>query len=300
MIDSILKLLARFRLPLWFGGRVDLRVGELEALDAGGSLVWRDFVSAERLFEAWSPAADSLWEAYHCPTLFAALDQIPRAKVGVAPEPWIPEWLRTEVPAPSWLDAQTWLILDGPPLTSIAMAAHLCCQQVCQPVCTFDNWPHPAGLLKSEIALAGLIRYAPLMAQARPRWHKGLPPVWICDSGRLGFSPGKPRDFDNRYYLDDSILPGIELLRQHQLQRVVYASLNRQDPPIADVVGYLHELQKQGLPVLRIGLESRDAWDAGPVPAGELPVPAFSPSGFFRSTAGGFGSPIPEPSSSSG
>jgi hypothetical protein len=300
MINSLLKLLARIRLPLWFGGRVELSVGETEALDAAGSLAWREFLTAERLCEAWSPAAGSLWEAYHCPTLFAALDQIPTAKVGVAPEPWIPEWLRTEVPAPSWLDAQTWLILDGPPLTSISLAAHLCAQQVCQPVCTFDNWPHPAGLLKTEVALAGLIRYVPLMAQARPRWHKGLPPVWICDNGRLGTRPGKPRDFDNRYYLDDSILPGIELLRQHQLQRVVYATLRVQDSPIADIVGYLHGLQKQGLPVLRMGLDSRETWEAGPVPAGELSPPAFSTQGFFRSTSGGFGSPIPEPSSSSG
>ncbi|MDP1561615.1 MAG: hypothetical protein Q8M16_09480 [Pirellulaceae bacterium] len=300
MISSLLKLLARLRLPLWFGWRVELAVGEQAALDAAGSLAWREYATTERLFEAWSPAADSLWEAYHCPTLFAALDQIPTGKVGVAPEVWIPEWLRTEVPAPSWLDAQTWLILDGPPLASIAMAAHLCYQQVCQPVCTFDNWPHPSGLLKSEVALAGLIRYAPLMAQARSKWHKGLPPVWICDSGRLGFRPGRPKDFDNRYYLDDSILPGIELLRQHQLQRVVYASVNVSDPPTADIAGYLHSLQKQGLPVLRIGLASREAWDSGPVPAGELPAPVFSTQGFFRSTAGGFGTSIPEPSSSSG
>jgi hypothetical protein len=190
--------------------------------------------------------------------------------------------------------------LDGPPLTSIALAAHLCGQQYCQPVCTFDNWPHPAGLLKSEVALAGLIRYASLMARAKPEWHKGLPPVWICDNGRLGVRPGRPRDFDNRYYLDDSILPGLELLRQHQLQRVVYASSNMLDPPIADMAGYLHMLQKQGLPVLRIGLSSREMWDVGPTPAGDLPPPIFSPQGFFRSTAGGFGTPIPEPSSSSG
>jgi len=95
MIDSLLKLLARFRLPLWFGWRVDLTVGEQAALDAAGGLTWREYTTVERLFEAWSPVADSLWEAYHCPTLFAALDQIPTAKIGVAPDPWIPEWLRT-------------------------------------------------------------------------------------------------------------------------------------------------------------------------------------------------------------
>jgi hypothetical protein len=198
------------------------------------------------------------------------------------------------------LDAQTWLILDGPALTSIALAAQLSCQQLCQTVCTFDNWPHPAGLIKSEVALAGLIRYAPQVARARGLWHKGLPPVWVCDSSRLGVKPGKPRDFDNRYYMDESILPGIELLRQHQVQRVVYATTTVADPPLADMVGYLHLLQKQGLPVFRIGIGSAEAWGMGPIPAGEIPSPTFSPQGFFRSTAGGFGAPIPEPSSSSG
>jgi hypothetical protein len=300
MINSILKWITRIRLPLWFGGRVALTVGDPVGTDATGSLAWRDFTTATRLFDAWSPANDSLWEAYHCPTLFAALDQIPHDKVGAAPEAWILEWLRGELPPPTWLDAQTWLILDCPALTSIALAAHLACQQCCQPVCTFDNWPHPDGLIKSELALAGLIRYAAVVAQARNRWHKGLPPVWICDSSRLGVSPGKPRDFDNRYYLDDSLLPGIELLRQHQLQRVVYASIDVADPPLVDVVGYLHLLQKQGLPIMRVGVGTADAWRLGPVPAGEIPPPKFSPQGFFRSTAGGFGAPIPEPSSGSG
>jgi len=300
MLESLLKWIAQLRLPLWFGGRVDLTVGVPHETDAGGSLQWREYRTAERLFDVWSPVSGSLWEAYHCPTLFAALDQIPAEKVGVAAEAWIPEWLRSEPPAPAWLDAQTWLILDTPPLSSIALAAWLSSRQLCQTVCTFDNWPHPAGLLKSEVALAGLLRFAPLVAQARQQWHKGLPPVWICDSGRLGTQPGKPRDFDNRYYLDDSLLPGPELLRQNHLHRVVYASLTLTDPPTSDMVGYLHLLQKQGLPVLRLALGSEQAWRDGPVPAGEIPAPVFNTQGFFRSTSGGFGSPIPEPSSSSG
>ncbi len=300
MIETFLRWIARFRLPLWFGSRVPLSFGNPEGLDAAGSREWMEYRSSDKLFEAWSPVADTLWEAYHCPTLFAALEQFPVDKMGVAPDEYLPEWLRHELPAPHWLDAQTWLILDGPGTVSVSIAAQVVSQQLCQPVCTFDNWPHPQGLIKPEVILAVLLRFASKLARVRRTWHKGLPPVWICDSQRLGVKPGKPRDFDNRYYFDDSILPGIELLRQQHLQRVVYASLRVTDPPTLDINGYLAHLQKRGMPILRIGVESEEAWRAGPSPAGPIPDLPFKQDGFFRSTSGGFGAPVPDPSSSSG
>lgn len=300
MIESLLKWMAGLRLPLWWGSRLSLSVGELNALDAVGSLEWKKYRSAMALFDAWAPAPGSLWEAYHCPTLFASLDQISAETVGVAPDTWFPEWLRGSLPLPRWLDSQTWLILDASGLISTAVAAGLADLQLCQPVCTFDNWPHPRGLLKSEVLLAGLIRFAPVVARARRSFHKGLPPVWVCDSQRLGKSPGRPREFDNRYFLDDSILPGHEILRQHGLQRIVYAKPRLSDSVTPDIVAYLESMRKLGLEIWHMGLASEDDWTSGPEPLEPVPLPNFNESGFFRSTAGGFGVPIPEPSSSSG
>ena len=45
------------------------------------------------------------------------------------------------------------------------------------------------------------------MSDVRRELVDQSPPVYICDRNRLGTTPGRPRDFDNRYFLDDSILP---------------------------------------------------------------------------------------------
>ncbi len=300
MFNRLFQWIGRLRLPLWIRTTSMVEIGVQETLDAIGSTRWREFTTAESLFDVWAPVSGSTWEAYHCATLFAALDQIPPRIVGAAPESWFPDWLRHELPVPKWLDVQTWLILDAPGYLSVAIAAQLAPHRVCQTVCTFDNWPHFNGLVKPELVLAALIRYSTSMEIARRGWSVDLPPVWICDSLRLGNKPGRPRDFDNRYFLDDSILPGPDLLKQHGIQRIVYGNSNLGSPPTADLTGYLDMLIKQGLPVFQIGLDSMESWRAPPVPMTRIPQLPFKSTGFFRSTAGGFGSPIPEPSSSSG
>lgn len=305
MYRILLEILAKFRIPLSFTFvRQGLAVGELSALDALGSTRWKEFVSAEKLFDTWAPAVSSRWEAFHCPTLFASIDYLDKKEVGCAPDAYYHEfaggWTASSVPAPRWLDQQTWLILDAPGWISVAVAAQLAQYRVCETVCTFDNWPHPKGLIQPEMTIAALLRYAPMMETVRRNLVFGLPPVWVCDNTRLGNQPGSPGQFDNRYFLDDSILPGPELLKTNGIQRVVYASPGLSSPPTADLTDYFNYLIQQGLPLLRVGMSSVEAWKAEPVPVHQIPKLPLNRGSFFRATAGGFGSEIPEPSSSSG
>lgn len=281
-----------------------MQVGVLETLDALGSTKWREFRSAEKLYDAWAPRPGTTWEAFHCVTLFASLDSLNREQVGSAPDEWYREfsggWINHNLPAPRWLTEDTWLILDAPGWISVAMAAYLVEQRLCQPICTFDNWPHLKGVVKPELTLAALIRFAPLLATIDRDYLHGRPPVWICDNTRLGLVKGSPGQFDNRYYLDDSILPGPELLKLHGLRQVVYASPLINRSPTADLVSYFQFLMKQGIPISRVGLESTDAWRGPPVPITELANVPLNKGSFFRSTSGGFGGIVPDPSSSSG
>jgi hypothetical protein len=300
IVTSLLKAIARIRIPLMHSRHTDISIGEPGTLDALGSTGWRDFASSERLFDCWGPVPGTVWEAFHCATLFAALDRIPKDRVAPAPESWIPQWLQQEMPAPRWLDSETWLILDGPGETSVAIAAHLASLQQCQPVCTFDNWPHAAGLVKPERVLAALLRYVPWVAHARRSWDAGLPPVWVCDDTRLGTRSGVPNEFDNRYFLDDSILPGPEILHRAGITRVVYASPGQRAAQTADLTEYFQFLVTSGFALYRIGLDDGQAWQSQPEPFQPIVLTSVKKSGFFRSSAGGFGVPIPEPSSSSG
>src|SRR3990172_4747699 len=304
-----LELLGRLRLPL--GVRKKLRVGHPGAPDAQGGRGWRRYLSAERLYDVWGPVAESVWLPFHCVPLFAALDQLTESEVGpavppqeavsgVAPPPPspLPSHARPGAPAPAWITPESWVFLDLPGPRAVEAGAWLVTAAGCQPVCTFDNWPHPDGVLRAEEILADLLRWATTVADARPRLTATSPPLWICDSRRLGMRSGKPGEFDNRYYLDDSILPGPALLKRAGVGRVVYLTLDNPDPPVLDLEGYFAELLTADIPVLHVDLGAAD-----PEPRSlAAPVSPQRPprSGFHRSAAGGFGTEVPEPSSSGG
>jgi hypothetical protein len=165
-------------------------------------------------------------------------------------------------------------------------------------VCTFDNWPHPRGLLKPEDTLEALLRWATTVATARSRLQVTSPPVWICDSERLGTRQGKPGEFDNRYYLDDSVLPGASMLSRAGVRQIVYVTLGGDPTPTLDLEGYFADLLIAGLPVLRLDLAD-PTLEPGPfaTPLTRRPVSTFS---FRRSAAGGFGTEVPQPSSGGG
>jgi hypothetical protein len=190
----------------------------------------------------------------------------------------------------------TFLNLPGP--RAVEAGAWLVTAAQCQPVCTFDNWPHPRGLLKPEDTLEALLRWATTVATARSRLQVTSPPVWICDSERLGTRQGKPGEFDNRYYLDDSVLPGASMLSRAGVRQIVYVTLGGDPTPTLDLEGYFADLLIAGLPVLRLDLAD-PTLEPGPfaTPLTRRPVSTFS---FRRSAAGGFGTEVPQPSSGGG
>lgn len=302
MFNKLLQWIARIRLPLTlaFAHRAEVSVGDANLLDAIGSTQWKEYRTAEKLFDVWSPLAGTTWEAFHCATLFASLDKISKEHIGPAPDDWFPEWLQFEIPAPKWFDDQTWLILDAPGWISVAIAAHLASMHIAQPVCTFDNWPHNRGLVQPEKTLAALIRYSPWLAHARSGWTATTPPVWVCDNTRLGNRTGMPNEFDNRYFLDDSILPGPDLLKTLGIGKIVYATSVAGAMQTADLTEYFKLMVQSGYPLFQISLEDLVQWQSDPVPFEPAARQTVQRKSFFRSSIGGFGANIPDPSSSSG
>jgi hypothetical protein len=307
-----LEVLGRLRFRLGLGRlfRNRVRVGHPGARDARDGMGWQDYARSDRLYDVWGPLPDGPWLPFHCVPLFAALDRIPSDHVGPAPSPGSPEagngsgaegrpplppHVRPDGRAPRWSTGETWVMLDLPGPASVEAAAWLVSAAERQPVCTFDNWPHPRGVLRAELTLAELLRWASTVAEARTRLRDTSPPLWICDSGRLGNAPGSPRQFDNRYYLDDSILPGAELLRRHGIRRLVYVTPTGDEMPLADLEAYFADLLRGGIVVLHVGLADPDA---EPRPFVAPAKPRKPPrAGFRRSSSGGFGTEVPEPSS---
>jgi hypothetical protein len=309
--SKALEALGRLRLPTAYG-RTKVLVGSRDAMDAQGSGRWRDYLSPEKLYDVWGPPAGSPWAPFHCVPLFAALDRIRAEDIGPAPgpdaiggppggpppgvvRPVLPRHAQPGASAPVWLTSETWTILDLPGPLAVEAAVWLILSAGCQPACTFDNWPHPKGLLRVEDTLAELLRWAGTVADTRVMIGPGAPPLWICDSERLGTRAGSPGEFDNRYYLDDSVLPGDGLLKKEGVRRVIYVTLAEPDIPTVDLEVYFAELLTGGIPVEHVEL-SDPTLTPYALAMASAPRP-LRREDFRRSAAGGFGSEVPQPSS---
>ncbi len=324
--SSFLEALGRLRVPI-ITQSPSVTVGDSGGEDAEGGRGWQAYTRTEALFQVWGPLDGSPWEPYHAVPLFAALDRQKPRSVGPTPQAELaegtagtggralgrdrgfvlPPHVRPGQPAPAWAEPDTMVVVDLPGRTSVEAAAWLVTSAGLQPVCTFDHWPHRSGLLRAERVLAELLRWATTIVNARGRIATDAPPLWICDSTRLGTRRGRPGEFDNRYYLDDSILPAAKVLRRAGIRRVVYlgwdGSLDSDDAPgptgevpVADLVEWFTELLSDGVLVLHCPVSDPDLrlrpFQAPPK------RPRFSVRGYRRSAAGGFGTEVPEPSSS--
>lgn len=288
-LSKILEAMGRVRLP-WVRTSQRLKVGDPSVGDFMGGTAWRSFLEARELARVWGPREEGPWWPFHCLTLFAALDYLERAEVGpLGTDPLPVAALRL----PAWLDARTLLVVDLPGHQSAALGAALAVGG-CDLVCTFNNWPRAGGLIASEHTLAALLRYASWLARERRRPEGPAPVAWLCDDGRLGTRAGRPGDFDNRYYIEESVLPGRSYLRERGITRIVYLGAEGR-PVLADLAEHLAEYRAKGFEVLGARLSS--AGDlAGPFEL-DLGATRFDRMGYLLAPGGGFGATVPHPSS---
>jgi hypothetical protein len=269
--------------------RSRLEVGK-NVPDARGTADWKKFLKGRDLARVWGPHPNSPWTPFHCLTLFAALDYLKLQIVGPCEiDPWP---VRAFQPQP-WIDSSTLLIVDMAGPKSVAFGACLAVSG-CDIVCTFNNWPYANGVIKPEQTLAALLRYASWLDEKRTAFPTPGPVAWLCDYGRLGTVKGTPGQFDNRYYIEDTIMPGAKFLKAQGISKIVYVAAGP-DVNNADINVHLREYQKDGLQVsLVVVLDDGTIQPPEPI---NLPIKSFSATGFFRSSAGGFGAPVPHPSS---
>lgn len=268
---------------------------------------WKRYADAETLFDVWGPPPGSLWTPYHCVPLFAALQSLRKDHFGPTPTTQANEIESGELLegavhlkplGEAWAGERAGVLLDVPGPQSVALAVRLVAAGY-QPICTFDHWPHARGLLKPEIILSQLLRHAGSIAKLRNGLRPDAPPLWICDSDRLGTRRGHPDEFDNRYFLDDSILPSAETLAQAGIARLICVVPTALHTPRDDVRAYFRDLKKIGFHHIDGAALNDPALTRFEFPLGVFDI-KFSQIGYKRSNAGGFGRLIPEPSSSSG
>ncbi len=111
---------------------------------------------------------------------------------------------------------QKWaIVVDLPGPDSVAFASGL--QPAVDTVFTFDNWPHPRGVVPSHLTLGAVMFHHARFLMARVPTR--LTPLFVLDRNRLATYRDHPQQFDNRYRAK---LPTAAAMRELGIERVLY------------------------------------------------------------------------------
>ncbi|MBI3204214.1 MAG: hypothetical protein HYZ29_21940 [Myxococcales bacterium] len=113
--------------------------------------------------------------------------------------------------------ADTAVLVDLPGPESVAMAAGMA--ERFEPISTFDNWPHPRGVVPAHMTLAAAAYYQPLFAKMQQRRTLGALPLFVLDRKRLSQYTDETRQFDNRYVAK---LPPPDAVKKLGVKRLLY------------------------------------------------------------------------------
>jgi hypothetical protein len=252
-------------------------------------------MDASQLFDIWAPA-DSVWSRWVKPALFAA--------PGLSPTPPVPEVYESPR-LQAWTDPATAFVIDMPGSRSVELGLVLA-HVGYRPVPLFNAAHHPAALINVEPIRQRLISGVTELQAAGPI-PAAAPPAFLIDSNRSSASAASaaPGKFDNRWVVFPQDFPSANFLLAHGVRRVVLLQEERLgDQPKPDLAHVLRRWQEAGI---EIYLQD-PAGDQAPRPL-DVKLPsrfrslfyrALTVAGLRRNSAGGFGSIIPQPSSSSG
>ncbi|HEY3357588.1 MAG TPA: hypothetical protein VGQ83_30330 [Polyangia bacterium] len=171
--------------------------------DSKGGQDWRKYLSADTLIAALTPVADA-WKPFFVPTLIQALAQTTLAtKMGPVVDPAMQEaYARGGSIAHDLLPATekantTLMVIDLPGRQAVAMAAGM--SDTANVVMTFDNWPHPIGVVPSQETLGAMLYYASEIEANKAKVKPDAPTVVVLDSLRITPYTDSDKQFDNRY-----------------------------------------------------------------------------------------------------
>ncbi|HEX7181107.1 MAG TPA: hypothetical protein VF756_04640 [Thermoanaerobaculia bacterium] len=246
-------------------------------------------MNGSELFDIWAPA-DSVWSHWAKPVLFAEW------------EPTHPDAPPTVLTLPELslsLDRHTAVIVDLPGMDSVLTGLALA-REGLRPVPLFNGAHHDAAVVNTRTILHLLKEGAGVLAGLA--FSPDAPPAFLIDSKRLspGSSP-QPGKFDNRWMVFPQDFPSANFLKSRQIHRVLLLESGDQPQPAADLAHVLLRWQEAGLEIYAAGPTGdnmRELRVERPSSFRLAWYRALALTGFRRNSAGGFGSIIPQPSSS--
>jgi len=203
--------------------------------DASGSKDWRPYTDPTRLLAAWQPRTEA-WRTFYTPTLMQALkDESLRAQMrlivnhGMREAFTRGETMRRDLLSQVDKGAETFFLVDLPGPEAVAFGAAMAGWADVLP--SFDNWPHPRGVVRSHDTLAALLYYAAYVEEHKKPLPESAPGLLLLDSQRLAAYTDADNQFDNRYI---ATVPSATALQQRGVKNIMYIVPNREQKHESD------------------------------------------------------------------
>lgn len=255
-------------------------------------------MSPSQLFDIWAPPS-ALWSRWAKPVPFAELEPRPPLPVDVSPMPHLAALVRSD----------TALVIDLPSSESVQAGLTLA-RQGWQPVPLFNGARGPGFTAGSTGALldnSGIIAWLCAGASLLPQLNlpPTAPPAFLLDARRKASSGrAAPGQFDNRWVVFPQDFPSANFLKAHGIAQAMLLQSSAELRPQEDLAHVLLRWQEGGV-VLSVASPDQARSPAPllvtrPSRFRSLWYCALTLAGLRRNSAGGFGSIVPHPASSSG
>lgn len=201
----------------------NLAYKDTSATDSQGSMNWTTYKEPAALLKAYQPA-NANWQPYVVPTLLQSLaqtslrGQVQPVHSRAMDEAYSRGLGMREILSKSKNASTTMIVVDLPGPEAVAYAAALA--DIADPIMTFDNWPHPLGVVQSHQTLGAALYYAGEVSEKAAKRPADAPAVLIMDSSRLTPYTDGDKQFDNRYMAK---LPTADKLSALSISNVLYA-----------------------------------------------------------------------------
>ena len=260
-------------------------------------------MNQEEVFAVWAPP-DSIWSLWVAPVLFAQTYWNILRSDPITPQPL------------TWLEQRTndaALVVDLPFAESVEVGFALAAVGI-RPVPLYNASPGPPviglppgsqGISNAAVDMRSIVgaiaRITPSLQTLS--FAMDAPPAFLLDSHRLEGTtrPVSPGMFDNRWMVFPQDFPSANFLLAHGIQKALLVQKDRLEP-LDDLAHTLLRWQEGGITILSKKLD--DTAEPAPItvkrPSKYKAVwyRALAQFGLRRSSAGGFGSYIPETTAS--
>ena len=243
----------------------------------------------EETFAAWTPSG-VVWSEWAKPVAFVNAHQLSAASPDAAP---------VDLRVPLAFDSATAVIVDLPGAEAVQAGLQLAERGFC-PVPLFNGTSGLSAAIDVQPIVRALVDGAAQL-KARPP-APAAPPAFLLDSRRRGTGVTlKPGVYDNRWVTFPQDFPSGALLVNRGIRNATL--LQRGNPPIEpDLAHVLRRWQEHGVTLRTIDVSTGQTTEGVtiPKPSGFKLAwyAAIALLGLRRSNVGGFGSAIPERTSS--